>query len=85
MAFEISTGYIIITISCVIGILYALLNAYLVSIIDPMSEVQSGLADQEDGAENKNALMCEIGRRISEVIICLFREPTSSYSQSTSS
>jgi hypothetical protein len=83
MAISEGSCYLIMFLACAVGILYAAFNAWVVSKIHPMNESQSGLSDQEEGGENKNALMCEIGKRISEVFHSLFREQTNSFMTNT--
>ena len=65
MAFEFGTAYAILIPTAIVGILYSIFNYWMVAKVDPLKEGEAALADQEFG-ENKNALMVDIGDRISK-------------------
>lgn len=68
----------VIIVFCVLGLIWALINYRLVKKIDVGLGVGGEHGAIVDLSSDQKELLVELGEKISEVVVPLFREPTSS-------
>jgi hypothetical protein len=77
--FDYTTTIVVIILSCVLGIAWAIVNYVLVKRIDVSDETHTAHGTLiNDITPEQRKLLIELGDKISNVITDLFREPSSS-------
>lgn len=77
--FDYTTTIVVIIISCVLGIVWAIVNYVLVKRINVSDETHTAHGTLiNDITPEQRKLLIELGDKISNVINDLFREPSSS-------